>query len=85
VPHPDRPSASDKITAFELIPGHAVTEAEVSLYSGAVPGVTDHPGPWVVLRGDDWPMSATAARRLASALLHAADRVDAAYADGGNR
>ena len=42
----------------------------------AVPGVTEHHEPWVVLRGDDWPTSAHAARRLAAALGQAADRVD---------
>ncbi|SFL29329.1 hypothetical protein [Geodermatophilus ruber] len=47
------------------------------LFSGAVPGVTEHPGPWVVLRGDDWPMSTGVARRLAAALLNAVDRLEA--------
>jgi len=73
------------VAAVELIPGHAATEAEVLLMSGAVPGVTEHPGPWVVLRGDDWPMSAGTARLLAAALLHAADRLEANGAGGGLR
>ena len=74
--HPDRSSALSRVAAVELIPGHPPTEAEVWLWCGAVPGVTEHHGPWVVLRGDDWPMGADAARRLAAALLEAADRVD---------
>jgi len=84
VPHPDDPYASTRFAAFELIPGHAATEAEVLVLSGAVPGVTEQPGPWVVLRGDDWPMSAGTARRLAAALMHAADRLEA-DAGGGPR
>lgn len=76
MPHPDRSSASRRVAAVELIPGHPATEAEVWLWCGAVPGVTEHHGPWVVLRGDDWPMDADAARRLAAALVQAADRVD---------
>ena len=78
VPHPDRSSPSTRVAAMELIPGHAATEAEVLLFTGAIPGVTEHVGPWVVLRGDDWPMSATSARALAGALLRAAARVEAA-------
>jgi hypothetical protein len=88
VPSLDPPSVSQHVAALELIPGHAATEAEVLLYSGAVPGVTDSHGPWVVLRGDDWPMSAASARRLAAAILHAADRAEAACgvdADAGVR
>ena len=53
------------------------------LFSGPVPGVTDQQGPWVVLRGDDWPMSATSARTLAAALLRAAACAEA-LADPGS-
>jgi hypothetical protein len=90
VPHMDRPPVPSQVSALELIPGHAATEAEVVLWSGAVPGVTEHRGPWVVVRVDDWPMGADAARRLAAALVEAADRVEAAgervgEANGGSR
>jgi hypothetical protein len=81
VPHPDRPLASSRVAAVELIPGQAATEAEVLVWFGTLPGVVEHPGPWVVLRGDDWPMNADAARQLAAALLTAADFVD--VDDGG--
>lgn len=83
MPHSKPSSAASRIAALELIPGHAGTEAEVLLWSGAVPGVTEHAGPWVVLRGDDWPMGATAARQLAAALLRAADRAEAAAERAG--
>jgi hypothetical protein len=73
------------VAAFELIPGHPATGAEVLLWCGAVPGVSEDRGPWVVLRGDDWPMSADVARRLAAALVEAADRVDAAGGEKSGR
>ena len=78
MPHPDRSSPSTRVATMELIPGHAATEAEVLLYTGAIPGVTEHVGPWVVLRGVDWPMSATSARALAGVLLRAASWAEAA-------
>ena len=76
--HPDPSCPSSRVAALELIPGHAGTVAEVLLWHGAVPGVSGRRGPWVVLRGDDWPMSADAARQLAAALMHAADCAEAA-------
>lgn len=79
----DRDAGSRAVAAFELVPGHPATEAEVSLWSGALPGAAGACGTWVVLRGDDWPMSADVARRLAAALLEAADRAEAA--DDGAR
>jgi hypothetical protein len=68
--------AAEPVAAVELIPGHATTAAEVWLWSGSVPEVSDAPDRWVVLRADDWPMSAAAARRLAAALIQAAERAE---------
>ena len=73
---PDPQTTPERIAALELIPGHATTAAEVWLWQGRVPEVSDHPGSWVVLRADDWPMSSDAARELAAALVLAADRAD---------
>ena len=81
--HPGGPEhAPDVIAALEQIPGHAATAAEVWVWQGAVPEASDHPGPWVVLRADDWPMSSGTARELAAALLAAADRVESAVRAG---
>jgi hypothetical protein len=82
VPLSNESHPSGRVAALELIPGHATTEAEVVIWSGPVPGVTGQHGPWVVLRGDDWPMTPTVARSLAAALLQAADRVEAPPAAG---
>jgi hypothetical protein len=76
VHRPDPETAPERIAALELIPGHATTAAEVWLWQGRVREVSDHPGPWVVLRTDDWPMSSHAARELAAALVRAADRAE---------
>ena len=73
---PDPETAAERIAALELIPGHATTAAEVWLWQGRVREISDHPGPWVVLRTDDWPMSSKAARELAAALVRAADRAE---------
>jgi hypothetical protein len=77
VHHGEPEPGSEKIVGLQQIPGHATTTAEVWLWRGRVPEVCDEPRPWVVLRADDWPMSSHAARRLAEALLQAADRADA--------
>jgi hypothetical protein len=69
------PSAQ-RVAVLEQIPGHPATAAEVWVRAGAVPGVGGGEGPWVVLRADDWPMSPSAARRLAAALVDAAARAD---------
>jgi hypothetical protein len=76
VHRPDPQTAPERIAALELIPGHATTAAEVWLWQGRVQEVSDNPGPWVVLRADDWPMSSDAARELAAALVLAADRAE---------
>jgi hypothetical protein len=69
------PSA-EQVTVLEQIPGHPATAAEVWLWSGSAPGLPEATGPRVVLRADDWPMSPDAARRLAAALLEAAERAE---------
>ena len=69
--------AVELVAAFDLIPGHATTVAEVCLWTGRVPEVSDAPRRWVVVRTDDWPMSSDMARQLAAALLRAADRAEA--------
>lgn len=71
------PAARRTVATFELMPGHPTTAAEVALWWGEVHGVPEHRGPWVVLHGDDWPMSTAVARRLAAALTEAADRAEA--------
>ncbi len=48
------------------------------IWCGRVPEVCEQTRPWVVLRTDDWPMSAESARALAAALSRAADRAEAA-------
>lgn len=78
MPYPYRLLVSIGVGAVELIPRNAATEAEVLPRSGAVPGVTEHQGPWVVLRGEDWPMGVDAARGLAAALMRAADPAESA-------
>ena len=70
-------AARRTVAAFELMPGHPTTAAEVVLWWGEVHGMPESRGPWVVLRGDDWPMSTDVARRLAAALLEAAERAEA--------
>jgi hypothetical protein len=74
----------EEVATMELIPGHAGTAAEVWVWRGSVPGVSDVPADdgqfHVVLRADDWPMSSAAARRLATALLEAAERAEHAGA-----
>ena len=77
---PDPEPAPEQIAALELIPGHPATAAEVWLWPGRVPEVSDHPRPWVLLRADDWPMSPDAARTLATAIVLAADRAETAGA-----
>lgn len=74
---PSQDPGTRKVAVLPLIPGHVATEAEVWLWTGTVPQAGDQPGPWVVLRTDDWPMSPAIARELAGALLSAADRADA--------
>lgn len=83
--HPAEPERTpDVIAALEQIPGHAATAAEVWVWEGPVPEVSDHPASWVVLRADDWPMSSVTARALAAALLQAADRVESAVRAGSS-
>jgi len=60
------------IDTLELIPGHADTVAEVWLWHGRVPEVSDDPRIWISLKSDDWPMCPATARCLASALMAAA-------------
>lgn len=79
------PPPPERIGTLPLIPGHASTAAEVWVWQGRVPEVSHHARSWVVLRTDDWPMSAESARELAAALLRAADRVEAAAPDVGNQ
>jgi hypothetical protein len=69
-------SAPGRIAALELMPGHPATEAEVWVWEGRRPEPGDDFGAWVVLRGDDWPMSPEVARELAAALLRAADHAE---------
>jgi hypothetical protein len=77
VSHADAGPAQEKIAGLQLVPGHNTTAAEVWLWQGRFPEAHDRPRPWVVLRTDDWPMSAESARALAAALLRA-DRVETA-------
>lgn len=77
VSEPDNLPLVERIAALELIPGHATTAAEVRLWHGRVPEVSEVARRWVVLDTDDWPMSPDAARLLAAALVRAADQVDA--------
>jgi hypothetical protein len=81
VHHSSPEPAPERIADLELIPGQAATAAEVWLWTGTVPEVGDDPRPWVVLRTDDWPMSADRARRLAAALVRAADRAEGVSPD----
>jgi hypothetical protein len=66
-----------RVNTVELIPGHPETRAEVWLWYGGIPEVSDDPRLWVSLQSDDWPMSPGTARRLAAALLTAAARAEA--------
>lgn len=61
---------------LELIPGRPTTRAEVWVWHGHVPDACDEDKPWVVLKADDWPMSPSTARQLASALIDAAARAE---------
>jgi len=81
--HPVEPDpAPDVIAALEQVPGHATTWAEVWVWQGCVPDVSEQSGPWVVLRADDWPMHPRTARELAAALVEAADRAESAVRAG---
>jgi hypothetical protein len=68
---------------MELVPGHSATAAEVWLWRGEVPDDGDNSTPRVVLRADDWPMSSAAARKLAAALLIAAERAEQVAPESG--
>jgi hypothetical protein len=69
---------------MELISGQAATAAEVWLWHDPVPPAQNHATPRVVLRADDWPMSADAARQLAALLIDAARRADQVTPSAGN-
>ena len=76
VSHPGGDAAYEEIATVELIPGHAVTAAEVWLWHGETPGVSADASTRVVLSVDDWPMSSSSARQLAAALVVAAKRAE---------
>jgi len=78
--HPPQDAALEIVEELELIPGQPTTVAQVWMWRGPVPHVSELPLPWVVLHGDDWPMSPHVARKLAAALVRGADRAEA----GGN-
>ena len=67
----------ERVDTVELIPGHTEALAEVWLWHGRVPEVSDAPRVWVSLQADDWPMCPEVARRLAAALLTAAAMAEA--------
>ena len=81
--HVELAASAEKVAGLELIPGHATTTAEVWVWRGPLPDVHDGSRSCVVLRADDWPMSADRARELAAALLEAADRATRTWAPAG--